>query len=300
MVIVLLVFVFVTVAIVGEYFLSRSRRLVLSTTTSTWDSGLLGYLLPIYEQRYDVKVDVLHVGTGQALQIAQGGDADLVLVHSKELELNFTSQGYGVHRIGVMYNDFIIIGPPSDLAGIRGLTNATEAFRRIKTAGDLGNVIFVSRADKSGTNLLELKIWSLLGLTPKNTTYSWYWEAKTGMGNVLRICNEKLGYALTDRATWLSFKNELPNLKVLVQNDSVLFNPYSVILVNPDRYPHRNHQDAVKFVKFLISVEGQTLIQDFKKEGETLFYPLARDVPKAVELGFENQQEELVWYDSHT
>ncbi|MEM2102558.1 MAG: substrate-binding domain-containing protein [Candidatus Bathyarchaeia archaeon] len=294
----LLVLVLVAVAVVGDFFLSRSRGLVLSTTTSTWDSGLLSFLLPIFEQSYGVKVDVLHVGTGQALQIARSGDADLVLVHSKELELNFTNQGYGVHRVGVMYNDFVIIGPKTDLAGIRELTNATEAFKRIKAAGDSSDVIFVSRADKSGTNLLELKIWSFLGLTPKNTTYSWYWEAKAGMGNVLRICNEKRGYTLTDRATWLTFKNELSNLEILVQNDSILFNPYSVILVNPARYPHRNHQDAVKFVKFLISVEGQSLIQDFKKEGETLFYPLARDVPKAVELGFENQQEELAWYDA--
>lgn len=271
--------------------------IVLATTTSTYDSGLLDYLMPIFERKYNAEVHIISVGTGQAIETAKRGDADLVLVHSRQLELEFVNSTYGIHRVGVMYNDFVIIGPTSDSAGINGLANATEAFRRIADAGAKGNAIFISRADKSGTNMLELSIWKRLGMTPSNKTQTWYLEAGAGMGTVLRMANEKGAYTLTDRATWLSFKNQLTNLKVLVEGDVILLNPYAIILVNPEKWPQRNYKRALKLAKWMISEEGQNLIANFKKEDETLFKPLARDFNKAHELGFPEQEKEIAWYD---
>ena len=277
---------------------SQKSVLVLSTTTSTVDSGLLDYLLPKFESKYKVSVHYLSLGTGQAIDTAKRGDADLVLVHSKALELNFTASGYGIHRVGVMYNDFIIIGPTNDPAGINGLTNATEAFRRIANQGAAGNAAFISRADKSGTNTLELSIWSNLKMRPSNKTQSWYVEAGASMGTVLRMTNEKKAYTLSDRATWLSFKNELTNMVVLVQSDKILLNPYAIILVNPDKWPQRNYKDALTFARWMISEEGQNMIANYTKEGQTLFIPIARNVTMANSLGFPDQQQELAWYDS--
>jgi len=277
---------------------SQKSVLVLSTTTSTVDSGLLDYLLPKFESKYKVNVHYLSLGTGQAIDTAKRGDADLVLVHSKALELNFTASGYGIHRVGVMYNDFIIIGPTNDPAGINGLTNATEAFRRIANQGAAGNAAFISRADKSGTNTLELSIWSNLKMRPSNKTQSWYVEAGASMGTVLRMTNEKKGYTLTDRATWLSFKSQLTNMVVLVQSDKILLNPYAIVLVNPDKWPQRNYKDALTFARWMISEEGQNMIANYTKEGQTLFIPIARNVTMANSLGFPDQQQELAWYDS--
>jgi len=276
---------------------SHSERLILATTTSTYDSGLLDYLIPFFEQKYRVRVDVLPKGTGEAIEITKRGDADLVLVHSRTLEEQFVNSEYGIHRVGVMYNDFIIVGPSNDPAGIRG-TNATSAFIRIAEAGEKGNVKFISRADKSGTNILELKMWDSIGIEPSHTKYSWYWEAQTGMGFTLRMCNENNAYTLTDRATWLTFKNQLTNLDSLVEKDEILLNPYALILLNPDKYPQRNYKMALAFVKFCISSEGQNLISSFKKEDTTLFMPMARDFEKATRLGFPNQAQEVSWYDS--
>jgi tungstate transport system substrate-binding protein len=230
--------------------------------------------------------------------MAKRGDADLVLVHSRQLELEFVNSTYGIHRVGVMYNDFVIIGPSSDPAGIGGLSNATEAFRRIAEAGAGGNAIFISRADKSGTNMLELSIWSRLGMTPSNKTQTWYLEAGAGMGMVLRMANEKNAYTLTDRATWLSFKKQLTNLMVLVEGDVILLNPYALILANPERFHQGNYKGALKLAKWMISEEGQNLIANFKKEGEALFKPIARDFNKAHELGFPEQEGEIAWYDA--
>jgi tungstate transport system substrate-binding protein len=295
-IVIILVALIVIVAIAEVVIQLQTRRLVLATATGPWDSGLLSYLLPTFENKYGVKVDVVHVGTGQAIQDAQNGGADLVLVNSKELELAFNNTGYGFHRIGTMYNNFFIVGPHNDPAGIKLLTNATEAFRRIKTAGDEGNATFVSRADKSGTNTLELKIWSLLGIVPRNTTYSWYLEKTAGMGDALETCNREQAYTLTDSGTWYSFLDQLPNLEVLTKNDPFLLNPYSMMLVNPAKYPNRNYLDALKLVKFFISENGQNLIRDFKKYGYTLFTPIARDVATAIVLGYPTQQAELEWY----
>jgi len=281
-----------------QYAFSQKSTIVLATTTSTYDSGLLDYLMPIFQKKYNIEVHIISVGTGQAIENAKRGDADLVLVHSKQLELEFVNSTYGIHRVGVMYNDFMIIGPTSDPAGINGLANATEAFRRIAEAGAEGNAIFISRADKSGTNMLELSIWSRLGMLPSNKTQTWYLEAGAGMGTVLRMANEKRAYTLTDRATWLSFKKQLTNFKVLVEGDVILLNPYAVILVNPEKYPQRNYKGALMLAKWIISEEGQNLIANFKKEGETLFKPIARNFNKAHELGFPDQEGEIVWYDA--
>ncbi len=280
-----------------QYQSSQISVLVLATTTSTYDSGLLDYLMPKFESKYNIDVHMLSLGTGQSIDAAKRGDADLTLVHSKTLELNFTASGYGIHRVGVMYNDFIIIGPTTDPAGISGLTNATEAFKRIADTGAAGNTHFVSRADKSGTNTLELSIWSQLEIAPSNKTQTWYVEAGASMGTVLRMTNEKKAYTLTDRATWGTYESQLTNLMLLVQSDKTLLNPYSIILVNPEKWSQRNYKGALAFAKYMISEEGQTVIASFTKYGKALFIPMARNVTLASSLGFPNQQQELAWYD---
>jgi len=188
---------------------SLSQSLLLATTTSTYESGLLDYIIPLFEERNNIKVHAISVGTGQAIELAKRGDADVVLVHAKELEESFVREGYGVHRVGVMYNDFVLIGSENDPANIKGTTNATEAFRNIAEAGAEGKAIFISRADKSGTHVLELKIWAQLGIQPSSPGHAWYMEAGASMATVLRMSNEKQAYTLTDRATWLSKKGEL-------------------------------------------------------------------------------------------
>lgn len=300
---ILIAIIIVAVAIMGvfayEQFLhSQKSIIVLATTTSTYDSGLLDYLMPKFEAEYNAEVHIISVGTSQAIETAKRGDADLVLVHSKKLELEFINSTYGIHRVGVMYNDFMIIGSASDPAGINGLGNATEAFRRIADQGAKGNAIFISRADKSGTNMLELGIWDKLGMTPSNKNQTWYLEAGAGMGTVLRMANEKGAYTLTDRATWLSFKNQLTKMAVLVQGDVILLNPYAIILVNPEKYPQRNYEGALTLVKWMISEEGQNLIEGFSKEGEPLFKPISRNIQLARILGFPDQEKELAWYDA--
>jgi len=188
---------------------SQSEPLLLATTTSTYESGLLDFLIPVFEEKFDVRIYTISIGTGQAIEIAKRGDADVVLVHSRELEEAFVREGYGVHRVGVMYNDFVIIGSRGDPAGIKNVVNATEAFRKIASAGAEGKALFISRADKSGTHVLELKIWSQLGVKPSTSEHAWYLEAGASMATVLRMSNEKQVYTLVDRGTWLSKKKEL-------------------------------------------------------------------------------------------
>lgn len=275
---------------------ARLERLVLATTTSTFNSGLLDYLRPTFETKYHVKLYIIAVGTGLAIQTAERGDADLVMVHARPLEEKFVKTGVGVHRIGLMYNDFIIIGPTDDPAHIRGIKDPTEAFARIAEAGRQGKAAFISRADKSGTHVMELSIWDKLGTPPIRP--NWYVQAGTGMGATLEMAEQKDAYTLTDRGTYLSYGGKLPHLEILVQGDISLLNPYGVILVNPERFPSVNYKMAMAFVKFLISDEGQRLIGDYRKGGEELFVPIARSVPQAQKLGFPNQAEELSWYDS--
>ncbi|MCX8181713.1 MAG: substrate-binding domain-containing protein [Candidatus Methanomethyliaceae archaeon] len=283
-----------------QYMVSGRSMVVLATTTSTYDSGLLDYLIPKFKSEYSISVHIVSVGTGQAIEAAKRGDVDLVLVHSRQLELDFINSSYGVHRVGVMYNDFIIIGPLEDPANISGLTNATEALRRIAEEGNKGNTftLFISRADRSGTHMVELSIWARLGTLPSSATHRWYLEAGGGMGAVMRMANEKRAYTITDRATWISFKSQLPNLRALVQGDLALLNPYAIILTNPEKYPQRNFDGAIALAKWIISEEGQKLIADFKKEGEALFTPIARNYTRAHELGFLDQEEEIAWYDA--
>jgi len=254
--------------------------------------------MPKFESKCNVKVNIISVGTGQAIETAKRGDADLVLVHSKKLELEFINSAFGIHRVGVMCNDFMVIGPASDPAEIKDLTNATEAFKRIGDKGAEGKAVFVSRADKSGTHTLELNIWSTLGVTPSDKTQTWYVEAVNSMGVVLRMSNELGAYTLTDRATWTTFKSQLANMAVLVQGDKTLLNPYAVILVNPEKYPQRNYKGALVLAQFMISEEGQNLIAGFTKEGEVLFKPIARNLELAQNLGFPDQANELGWYDA--
>ncbi len=274
----------------------RLERLVLATTTSTFNSGLLDYLRPSFETKYHVKLYIIAVGTGLAIQTAERGDADLVMVHARPLEEKFVNGGVGIHRIGLMYNDFIIIGPSDDPAHIKGVKDAAEAFAKIAEVGKDGKAVFISRADKSGTNVRELSIWEKLGISPGKS--AWYVESGSGMGATLEMTEQKGAYTFTDRGTYLAYSGKLPHVQILVQGDVSLLNPYGAILVRPEKFPSINYKMALAFVKFLISDEGQRLIGDYKKGGEQLFLPIARNIPQAQKLGFPNQAEELSWYDS--
>ncbi len=280
--------------VVGGLAASEQKRgrLILATTTSTYDSGLLDAIVPKFEEKYHVSVDILSLGTGQALKTAESGDADVVLVHDRAAEEAFVKGGHGMHRVGVMYNDFILVGPKSDPAGIAALNNATEAFVRIAKAG----ATFISRGDDSATHKREKSLWAKAGIQPSG---SWYLEAGQGMGNVLRMANEKGGYTLSDRGTWLFLSGQL-NLKILVQGDLTLLNPYGAILVSLEKHPSVNYRMAVAFVKFLTSNEGQRLIGGFKRDGEALFIPIARNFNWANMLGFPKQEEAVAWYEAQS
>jgi tungstate transport system substrate-binding protein len=242
--------------------------LVLATTTSTQDSGLLDYLLPDFEKQEGVKVDVIAVGTGQAIQLGKDGNADVLLVHARSQEDEFMSNKDGTRREDVMYNDFIIIGPESDPAGIKGMTDATEAFKKIAESQSP----FISRGDKSGTNTKELAIWKNAGIEPAG---DWYISAGQGMGEVLTMANEQQAYTLSDRATYLARTKEGLALSILVEGDKVLFNPYGVIAVNPDKNPNINAAEAQKFIDWIISVPIQEKIKAYGVEdyGQSLFIP---------------------------
>jgi len=245
---------------------SAPGRLILSTTTSTADSGLLDYILPDFEEKTGIEVDVIAVGTGQALEMGRAGDADVVLVHSRAAEDQFVAEGHGTERYDVMYNDFIIIGPPSDPAGISGMESAAEAFARIAETES----IFVSRGDESGTHNKELAIWKEAGIEPSG---DWYQSAGQGMGAVITIANEQQGYTLSDRATFVAFDAEGLELVILVEGDPILFNPYGVIPVNPETHPGVNYEAAQQFAEWITSLETQELIASFEVNGNQLFIP---------------------------
>lgn len=241
------------------------NRLILATTTSTQDSGLLDYLLPYFEDAYDVEVDVIAVGTGQALELGQNGDADVLLVHAKAREEAFVEEGYGVERLDVMYNDFILVGPADDPAEIADLETAADAFTAIADS----ETIFVSRGDDSGTHTKELSLWEDAEITPEG---DWYIEAGQGMGEVLLMSDEMQGYTLTDRATYVSMQENL-SLEVLFEGDPALFNQYGVIAVNPEKHPDVNIEMAQVFVDWITSVEAQQLIADYQVNETQLFVP---------------------------
>ncbi len=248
---------------------AAGTRIRCASTTSTQNSGLFEYLLPIVERETGVKVDVVAVGTGAALEIGKRGDADVLFVHAKDDELRLVEEGWFVNRHDVMYNDFVIVGPPGDPADIKGLTSAVEAFRKINSM----KTSFVSRGDNSGTNRKELKIWEETGVNPKGD--KWYLEVGQGMGKTLRIADEKRAYTLTDRGTWLALKErEKLDMKILAEGDIMLFNQYGVMAVNPKRQPHVKYAEAMKFINFLISEKGQKAIGGFRdSHGNQLFHP---------------------------
>jgi tungstate transport system substrate-binding protein len=242
--------------------------IIVQSTTSTRDSGLFDHILPIFTKKTGIEVRVVAVGTGQALKNAQNGDGDVVLVHSKPDEEKFVAQGWGLKRHDVMYNDFIIVGPGSDPAKIGGLKDAAQAFKQIAETKSP----FASRADESGTNKAELKLWKDAGIDPEQASGTWYLETGSGMGATLNTAVGKGAYALTDRGTWLSFGNK-GDFKVMVEGDPRLFNQYGVILVNPAKHPNVKAKQGQAFIDWLIGPEGQAAIASYKISGQQLFYP---------------------------
>lgn len=244
---------------------AQSGRLRLSTTTSTDNSGLLGFIIPPFEKKTGLKVDVIAVGTGKAIALGEAGDVDVVLVHARSSEDKFVASGFGINRRDVMHNDFIILGPAADPAGVKGLKDAAEALRRIAAK----QASFVSRGDESGTHVKEKELWAKVGIKPEGR---WYKEAGQGMGEVITMSDNMGGYTLADRGTWLSMKSKA-RLQILVEGDPLLFNPYGVIAVNPAKHPHVNYDGAMAFIAWLTSREGQQMIASFKIDGDVLFFP---------------------------
>jgi len=245
--------------------------ITLSSTTSTDNSGLLEYLIPKFKDKTDIDVRVIAVGTGQALQLGERGDADIVLVHHKTYEETFVEKGFGINRRGVMYNDYVIVGPKNDPAKIKELKHVADAFKLISK----NKVPFISRGDDSGTHKKEVELWSLAEVDAQKYSGEWYREAGTGMGATLNIANGMDAYTMTDRGTWLSFKNR-DNLTLLFENDPLLFNQYGVILVNPERHAHIKYQQAKQFSDWLTSNQGQQAIAEFTLENQQLFFPNAQ------------------------
>lgn len=245
--------------------------ILLQSTTSTRNSGLYDYLLPMYQKLRGVAVRAVAVGTGQALKNARNGDADVLLVHAKSAEEQFVADGYGVERFDLMYNDFVVVGPKSDPAGIRGLTDASAALELIARTG----VTFVSRGDDSGTHQKERALWQGTTIEVDGASGTWYLETGNGMGATLNIAIGKDAYTLTDRATWISFQNKHA-FEILVEGDPQLFNQYGVILVNAERHPHVKADLGQAFIDWLLSPAGQDAIGAFKVDGEQLFYPNAK------------------------
>ncbi|WP_455206415.1 substrate-binding domain-containing protein [Kaarinaea lacus] len=243
----------------------------LATTTSTENSGLLSDLLPEFERANKSKVHVIAVGTGKALRLLREGDVDVVLVHARAAEDKLIADGFGVNRKDVMYNDFVIVGDPDDHAKIKDSSDAVHALKQIAQQ----KAVFVSRGDDSGTHKKEMSLWREAEIKPGG---QWYREAGQGMGKVLQMAGELSAYTLTDRGTWLSFQKNSP-LKIMVQGDKRLFNPYGIIAVNPEKYPDANYAGAMKLVNWIISEPAQKLIQNFKIGGEVLFIPMALNQP---------------------
>jgi tungstate transport system substrate-binding protein len=239
----------------------------MSTTTSTENSGLLDVLLPPFEKRYGVKVHVIAVGTGKALKLGENGDVDVVFVHDRESEERFVTDGSGVNRRDVMYNDFVVVGPAADPAGLKGVKDAAEALKRVSAA----KATFISRGDGSGTHKKEKSLWKAAGIAPEG---DWYREAGQGMGAVLMMASEKKGYALSDRGMFDAMREKV-GLAVLCEGDVRLFNPYSVIPVNPARHPKARYVEAMMLTGWLTSPEGQRIIGEYRKGGQILFVPSA-------------------------
>jgi tungstate transport system substrate-binding protein len=244
---------------------AAAKDLRMATTTSTDNSGLLHYLLPLYEAKCGCKVRYVAVGTGAAIKLGENGDADVLMVHARAAEDKFVAEGYGVNRRDLMYNDFVIVGPHADPAGIRGMKDPLAALKTIKDKG----ATFVSRGDDSGTNKKELGFWKKLGVDPKGPNYL---AIGQGMGQTLTVTAEKQGYTLTDRATYATYKDRT-GLEIMVEGAKELLNPYGVIAVNPKKYPGVNYDGAMQFIEWLTSDEGQNAIAQYKPKGQQLFFP---------------------------
>ena len=251
---------------------SAETRIKMASTTSTQNSGLFDYLLPIFEKKTGVKIDVVAVGTGASIEIGKRGDADVVFVHAKEQELKAVEEGFFVNRHDVMYNDFVIIGPPADPAKVKGMKSAADALKAIAASGSS----FVSRGDKSGTHTKELSLWKKAGIEPAGQ--KWYLEVGQGMEKTQRIADEKKAYTLTDRGTWLATKDkDKLDLVIVLEGDPVLFNQYGVMAVNPEKHKHVKFREAMQFVDWIISKDGQAAVAAFKdKNGNPLFIPNAK------------------------
>jgi len=253
---------------------SQDHTLVIASTTSTQDSGLFDRLNPVFEEMTGAEVVVVARGTGAALQYARDGNADLVFVHAPQAEEEFVREGYGVRRYPVMYNDFVILGPQEDPAGIGGMASAAEALGRIEEAGKAGKAVFVSRGDNSGTHKKEMSLWKTASITPAG---SWYVSTGRGMGDTLTTAGELRGYTLSDRGTWLKRRDTLDGLAVLVEGpvkggDPELVNPYGIIPVNPEYNPEVNYELAMAYVEFVTGPQGREIINSYRLNGEQLFF----------------------------
>ena len=251
---------------------AQDKSIVVSSTTSTQDSGLFGHILPLFKARTGIDVKVVSQGTGQALDTGRRGDADVVFVHAKSAEEKFLAEGEGVKRYPVMYNDFVLIGPKGDPAGIKGMKDVAKALQVIKDK----QADFISRGDRSGTHIAEINLWNGSGIDIDKEKGPWYKSVGQGMGAALNTANASNAYVLSDRGTWLSFKNK-GDLQILVEGDKRLFNQYGVMLVNPAKHPNVKKDLGQQFIDWLVSPEGQKAIADYKINGEQLFYPNASD-----------------------
>jgi len=266
----------IVVALAGAMVASAEEKsIVVASTTSTQDSGLFGHILPMFKQKTGIEVKVLAQGTGQALDTARRGDADVVFVHAKSAEEQFVTEGFGVKRFPVMYNDFVLVGPKVDPAGIKGSKDVATALQAIKAKG----APFISRGDKSGTHIAEVRLWNAAGIDIEKDPGPWYRSIGQGMGAALNTAAASNAYVLSDRGTWIAFKNK-GDLVIAVEGDKRLLNQYGVILVNPAKYPHVKKELGQSFIDWLVSAEGQQAIADYKIDGEQLFHPNA-DVPGA-------------------
>lgn len=251
----------------AQHTLAQDKSIVVASTTSTQDSGLFGHILPLFKAKTGIDVRVISQGTGQALDTGRRGDADVVFVHAKSQEEKFIADGFGVKRFAVMYNDFVLVGPKSDPAKINGSKDIAAALARIKAA----NAPFISRGDKSGTHSAELNLWKIAGIDVAADKGAWYREIGQGMGAALNQASASNAYVLTDRGTWLSFKNR-GDLVIAVEGDQRLFNQYGVMLVNPAKHAHVKKELGEAFIGWLVSPEGQKAINDYKINGNQLFF----------------------------
>lgn len=261
---------FVLVGVVASTAMAQEKSIIVASTTSTQDSGLFGHILPLFKAKTGIDAKVVAQGTGQALETARRGDADVVFVHARALEDKFVADGFGVQRFDVMYNDFVLVGPKADPAKIKGSRDVAAALKRVEASASL----FVSRGDKSGTHAAELALWKRTGLDPAGAKAGWYREIGQGMGAALNTAGAMGAYVLADRGTWISFKNK-GDMAIMVEGDSTLFNPYGVILVNPTKFPTVKATLGQAFIDWLISAEGQTAIGGFLIDGQPLFFPNA-------------------------